>query len=170
MYKRIAGLIFVFVAMSLSVFSQNKTVTNADLEKYKQKRLAAQKELRENYAELGFASPEEQARLDAAADADRARRAEKYREQQSARKYSVVQEQPPQINYYYQQQRPYRTYFRYGYPTNYYYGNVRVRSRKRYKRGPGFISNPIIRGAWQRSSAPMRRTYRGNNTRRNTRP
>ena len=39
--------------------SQTRTITNADLEKYKQKRLAAEKELRENYRELGFPSPEE---------------------------------------------------------------------------------------------------------------
>ena len=39
--------------------SAQSTVTNADLEKYRQKRLAAERELRENYERLGFPSPEE---------------------------------------------------------------------------------------------------------------
>ena len=39
------GLVFVFSGLS---FGQGKTVTNADLEKFKQKRLAAEKELKEN--------------------------------------------------------------------------------------------------------------------------
>jgi len=36
-----------------------RTVTNADLERHKQKRLTAERDYRENYAQLGFPSPEE---------------------------------------------------------------------------------------------------------------
>ncbi|MEZ5344334.1 MAG: hypothetical protein R2681_02155 [Pyrinomonadaceae bacterium] len=58
---KIRGL---FVAAMVSMFSyaafaQTKTITNLDLEKYKQARLNAERELRENYKELGFPSPEE---------------------------------------------------------------------------------------------------------------
>ena len=42
--------------------AQVKTVTNADLEKFRQKRLAAEKEYRDNYKRLGLPSPEELAR------------------------------------------------------------------------------------------------------------
>ncbi len=52
----VLGLVFAF---STIVFAQTKTITNADLDKFKQKRLQAEKELRENYRELGFPSPEE---------------------------------------------------------------------------------------------------------------
>ena len=52
----ILGAVFIFSSV---VFAQTKTVTNADLEKFKQKRLRAEKELRENYREMGFPSPKE---------------------------------------------------------------------------------------------------------------
>lgn len=55
-------LLFIFCLVSGVggiAFGQTRTVTNADLEGYKQKRLRAEKDLRENYAMLGFPSPEE---------------------------------------------------------------------------------------------------------------
>jgi hypothetical protein len=39
--------------------AQTKAVTNADLETYRQNRLKAEREYRENYAKLGLPSPEE---------------------------------------------------------------------------------------------------------------
>jgi hypothetical protein len=54
--------LFVFcliVGSSVVAYSQAKTVTNADLEKFRQDRLKAEREYRENYAKLGFPSPEE---------------------------------------------------------------------------------------------------------------
>ena len=52
-------LIAMFVAAVPAVFGQSRTVDNFTLDKYKQQRLAAEKDLRENYAKLGFPSPEE---------------------------------------------------------------------------------------------------------------
>ncbi len=49
------SLVFIFTNL---VAGQNRTVTNADLEKHRQKRLEAQREYRENYEQLGFPSPE----------------------------------------------------------------------------------------------------------------
>ncbi len=40
-------------------FSQNSTVTNSDLQVYREKRLEAEREYRENYQRMGFPSPEE---------------------------------------------------------------------------------------------------------------
>jgi len=60
--KNIMRSLFVFCLIagsSLAVFSQVKTVTNLDLETYKQDRLKAEREYRENYAKLGLPSPEE---------------------------------------------------------------------------------------------------------------
>ena len=44
---------------AVTAFAQTKTVTNADLEKFRQQRLKAERELKENYAKMGFPSPEE---------------------------------------------------------------------------------------------------------------
>jgi hypothetical protein len=52
----------VIFAMSLGVYTQTRTVTNADLEKFREQRIAAEQELRENYERLGFPSPEERER------------------------------------------------------------------------------------------------------------
>jgi hypothetical protein len=62
--------LFVFgLIISLTVvgFGQVRTITNATLEKFQQKRLAAEKDYRDNYERLGFPSPEE---LDRQRDAD----------------------------------------------------------------------------------------------------
>jgi phage repressor protein C with HTH and peptisase S24 domain len=54
-------LLFVFclIAMSAGTAAAQKTITNADLEGYKQARLKAEREYRESYERLGMPSPEE---------------------------------------------------------------------------------------------------------------
>lgn len=51
------SILTMIAAVSISAQAP-KVITNADLEKHTQKRLAAEKEYRENYARLGFPSPE----------------------------------------------------------------------------------------------------------------
>lgn len=51
-----AGFIFIFSSVASA---QRKTVTNADLEKFRQKRVQSEQEYRENYQKLGLPSPEE---------------------------------------------------------------------------------------------------------------
>ena len=59
MKKRLLFILcLVFVTASLA-FSQRRTITNTDLEKFRQKRLQAEADYRENYERLGFPSPEE---------------------------------------------------------------------------------------------------------------
>ncbi|HEY2847091.1 MAG TPA: hypothetical protein VGI80_04685, partial [Pyrinomonadaceae bacterium] len=62
-------LFFVLCLVSLTAvagFAQaRRTVTNADLEGYRQARLDAERQLREEYSRLGFASPEERAKQNA---------------------------------------------------------------------------------------------------------
>ncbi|MFN0140221.1 MAG: hypothetical protein ACKVQW_09065 [Pyrinomonadaceae bacterium] len=61
-------LLFVLCFMSATAainLAQTQTVTNSDLEKYRQDRIKAETELRVNYARLGFPSPEEMARRNA---------------------------------------------------------------------------------------------------------
>jgi Skp family chaperone for outer membrane proteins len=55
-------LLFCFCITLLTVTiasAQGRPITNLDLEKYRVTRIAADKELRENYEKLGFPSPEE---------------------------------------------------------------------------------------------------------------
>lgn len=73
-------LMLVFGISSLA-FAQSKTVTNATLEKYRQKRLLAERDLRENYAEMGFPSPEELRRQIQESSRERSELAEKLREE-----------------------------------------------------------------------------------------
>jgi hypothetical protein len=58
--KKSLVLIGLFcLAGVVPALAQTKTVTNSDLEKYRQQRLQAQREYRENYEKWGFPSPEE---------------------------------------------------------------------------------------------------------------
>lgn len=57
--KRSLLFFVVLIAVGIPVFGQTKTVTNSDLEKFRQERLKAEKEYRENYGKWGFPSPEE---------------------------------------------------------------------------------------------------------------
>lgn len=59
MKHRFVILIFVAFATAISTSAQSRVVTNADLQIYKQKRVKADAEYRQNYAELGFSSVEE---------------------------------------------------------------------------------------------------------------
>lgn len=80
-------LIFSFIAGISASAQNNRTVTNEDLEKFRQKRLAAERDYRENYEKMGFPSPEElekqieQGRVDRANLATRLRTENLEREQ-----------------------------------------------------------------------------------------
>lgn len=67
MVMKKAALIFGFVVSLALVGFGQRTVTNSTLEKFQQKRLAAERDYRENYARMGFPSPEA---LDRQRDAD----------------------------------------------------------------------------------------------------
>ena len=59
--KKIAVVLCVVFSFAAAAFGQvaKKTVTNADLEKFRQKRLTAEQEYRDTYAAKGLPSPEE---------------------------------------------------------------------------------------------------------------
>ncbi|MEO6588605.1 MAG: hypothetical protein ABIP06_04695 [Pyrinomonadaceae bacterium] len=59
MKKQIAVFLGLILTLSAVDFAQTKTVTNSDLERFRQKRLQSEREYRNNYARLGFPSPEE---------------------------------------------------------------------------------------------------------------
>lgn len=56
-------VVFVLIAIAaIESAAQTKTVSNADLEKYRQARLTSEREYRENHVRLGLPSPDELAR------------------------------------------------------------------------------------------------------------
>jgi hypothetical protein len=57
MKKFLAAICLLIFAIGIS--AQTKTITNADLEKYRQERLKAEEDYRKNYKRLGLPSPEE---------------------------------------------------------------------------------------------------------------
>ncbi len=59
MRVKILYLLCLSILSVVPAVAQTKSVTNADLEKFRQKRLQAERDYRENYAKLGFPSPEE---------------------------------------------------------------------------------------------------------------
>ncbi len=71
MKKRILLFIGLVFISANAVAAQNRVVTNDDLEKYRQKRLAAERDLRENYERLGFPSPEEMQKQEEKSRAER---------------------------------------------------------------------------------------------------
>ena len=77
-------LLFVLVSIFLfaGLGSAQRTVTNSDLDKYKERRVSAETDLRQNYARLGFPSPEELERRDAERTKAREELAYKLRQQE----------------------------------------------------------------------------------------
>jgi hypothetical protein len=63
MMRRMFFILGLVSSLAIGSYAQaRRTVTNADLEGYRQRRVAAEQDLEQNYARLGFGSPEEMAR------------------------------------------------------------------------------------------------------------
>ena len=138
------GLIFAFSSVA---FAQMKTVTNADLEKFRQKRLEAEREYAENYKKLGFPSPEqlEQQRIKDQKDliafsqdieTRRIQREAIQKEQeiqtlrlQNEFLQTLINNSNNQTN---ENSVQYLPYYNYGYPP-YYYFNQRFNGRSNYQ-------------------------------------
>lgn len=59
MYYKELSVFLSCLLLSGAVFAQTTTVSNSDLTKFRDRRIAAEKEYRENYQRLGMPSPEE---------------------------------------------------------------------------------------------------------------
>ena len=91
MKMRIAFLLCFSLAAVVLTAAQRPTVTNADLAKYEQARVKAEKDLRENYVKLGFPSPEERARRDAADATERAELVARLRHERMTRERAAAE-------------------------------------------------------------------------------
>ena len=84
----------LFLISTLSAFAQTRTVTNADLEKYRQARVKAEREYSENYKRLGMPSPEELERREAERKRETAELSARLRAEQTERaRYDAVRQQ-----------------------------------------------------------------------------
>ncbi|MFV0387918.1 MAG: cell envelope integrity protein TolA [Pyrinomonadaceae bacterium] len=113
---------------SFAVFAQTRVITNADLEKYRVKRLAAEKELRENYKAMGFKSPEEQAKQDEKDRKETEELAAKLRAERIAKEDARAQQQEVVVVYADEQEAqqvsPQADFIDYSqYSTSTYYGS-----------------------------------------------
>lgn len=158
----------IFITVSFaSAQSAKRTVTNSDLEKFKQKRLIAERDLRENYEKLGFPSPEELEKQRKANDEVRQKLSERLLRERLQREQSQIeqlywQSQNNSDVYYVQDSNgygyyPYYSGSYYNYPrrANFYYGN-RYQQNRSYVTGGGYAIdgryfpqfnnyNPVVR-------------------------
>jgi hypothetical protein len=84
-------LLFVTFAVSNIVFGQTKTITNADLEKFRVKRMQQEEDYRANYKRLGMPSPEELAARETQRQKELAQFAAKARVRQQQIESNIVQ-------------------------------------------------------------------------------
>jgi hypothetical protein len=124
MEKRILLFAILIFSAPVFAFAQTKTITNADLEAFRNKRLAAEKDLRENYAKLGFPSPQELEKQIEKSRLEREELAQRLREERVAEQQYEIDLLRTQNSYFRSQDKQYvrreRNYF-YGVPPFYYY-------------------------------------------------
>ncbi len=122
MKKQIVLFIGLIFSLSLVGSAQTKTVTNADLEKFRQKRLQAERDYRENYERMGFPSPEE---LERQREKDRIKReelSERFRNERLERQ--AIEAQQEQNRRFQQQNQNLQNYPNDGYYNNFLYGTT----------------------------------------------
>jgi len=147
MKKRLMFILCLSFIATVSAAAQNRTVTNSDLEKFRQKRLEAQRDYRENYARLGFPSPEElekqieQSRRERAELSTRIRAENLERERLNVERQRIEAEsrrdnfQPPTENYQqYDQQYERNGFSGIAIDGFYNYGNFGYRNNRSYRR------------------------------------
>ncbi|MGB7207317.1 MAG: hypothetical protein WBD27_01535 [Pyrinomonadaceae bacterium] len=126
MKVKILVLLCLSILAVIPALAQTKSVTNSDLEKFRQKRLQAEKDYRENYSKMGFPSPEEldrqieKSRVEREALATRltSERLQRDQAEAAARAEAARLSEP---NYYIISADRSGTGYLYGYPNYYYY-------------------------------------------------
>ena len=122
MKKRLFCILCLVFCVSSLAFGQIKTITNADLEKFKQKRLAAEKEYLENYERLGLPSPAELEQQREKSYRERSELAQRLEQEQIQREAYAQQQQPIYViqSVTVNQRRSVRPYFYNYLPYGYY--------------------------------------------------
>jgi hypothetical protein len=140
------NLLFFVVFLSVAagaVVGQTRTVTNADLEKFRQERLKNEKDYRENYARLGFPSPEELQRRSEQSSKETSELAAKFRaEEREKQRLERSRQTGSNILLLNTGGRQYSSPYFYSYPlyNNFYPG----RSRRNFHSIPYNGNTPVV--------------------------
>jgi hypothetical protein len=145
--------------------AQTRTVTNADLEKFRQKRIQAEREYRENYAKLGLPSPEELDRRREQSRIDNERLSARFRAERIENERLELQQERAdrerQTIYWSQQFQTVPGFdggYYYSFPLSFgRFGNWRPASRAGYFAGGHFWETPIQRPAPRFNRPPIHR-------------
>ncbi len=147
------SILFLIAILACTAAAQTKTVTNADLAKFAEKRIKAEREYRENYERLGMPSPEELDRMNTAdakerEELSRRLRAERLRQESiDAQREAAAAMRRPVTVYVEQRGGGYYSTYPYFYGGGYYYP-----SRRRHR-----VKDPVFnryRGDRTRSYYP----------------
>ena len=122
MNKRLFSILCLVFCLGSVAFGQIKTITNADLEKYRQKRLQDEREYLENYQRLGLPSPAELERQREQSAKERTELVQRLEQEQIQREYYTQQQQPIYViqSVTINNRRSNRPYY-YNYPYGFYY-------------------------------------------------
>jgi len=146
---------FFVLAATVSLAAQARTITNADLEKYRIERLTAEREYRENYAKLGMPSPTElerrceQSRIEATKLSEKLRAEQLERERAAMENERLLTTPIPYIAPILEQSRYSPVYF------GSYYRNPIRRHTRRYQQPGYFAAGLFIPTGSETRSAPM---------------
>lgn len=146
------NLLFFVVFLSISAglaIGQTRTVTNADLEKFRQERLKAEKDYRENYAKWGFPSPEELRRRQEQSAKEMSELAERLRaeERERQRLEAERRQQAAQYNYLRLLNAPVQRYaspYFYSYPIYGTFYSRGTRGRRNFNSIPYNSNRPLV--------------------------
>jgi hypothetical protein len=161
MKKRLLFILCLFFVGANASVAQNRMVTNADLEKFRQKRLLSEKDYRENYAKLGFPSPEELEKLNVASSRERselsrrleAERAEREKTALLSRQVDAAEAQANYLQYRNQNGAFYQPNYTVGY-SPFLYNNYGWRSGN-------FYGRPYSHNYYYRNNLPIYSRFPG---------
>jgi hypothetical protein len=148
-------VILMTAGLTGSVAAQTRTVTNADLEKFRQQRLKAEQDYQENYAKWGMPSPEELEERRKQSAKEMAELATRLRAERLERERIEAERQASEYDYLRSPNAAARQY--YSQPNGFYYpGGVYYSNGGNYRRsyrgrgytqqyGPGNIPLPTLK-------------------------
>jgi hypothetical protein len=111
---RSSFVVLVVLLLPLCANAQIRSVTNSDIEKYRQDRLREEKEYRENYERLGMPSPEEIDRRVEESQAELEQLSAKFRQDDEQRERLAAQTRSYRqlsVTYVYSSAQPYSPYW-----------------------------------------------------------
>ena len=161
MKNRLCFILILVFATAFSIAAQNRTVTNADLEKFRQKRLAAERDLRENYERLGFPSPEELERQIEQSRIERSELAARLRAETLEREQVNLERRRAEIDAQTRSSQQYQTQNYQSSGGDYFYGGTPYGFYSFPNLGYGFPNGGYYRGG-QFNRGGFRNNYRRN--------